>query len=243
MKTVLSGAFLSLLIATGAQAATIGSAVVGNGSTVEVTGQPGPANQSDIDGINATVALAAGTGATSSDVIGYYIPLADSGSCTFGVDCGLAADTGSGGQTMDMWLHFASVDGGFSVLNLFFEDLDLMSANDPAGFFEAVDVFDTAGTLIAGFSNINDIGASGSASEQQILNMDLGFLTANTDYWTRLTFSASYTGIGQNTPEFLLAVVDADPDVQPPEVPLPAAGWLLLTAIGAGAAVGRKKRG
>lgn len=240
MKRVFAAACLAFVSASAAQAATIGSAVIGNGSTTEVTGQPTPANQADIDGINAIVSLA-GNGATTDDVIGYYIPLGDSGNCTFG-DCGLSADTGAGGQTMDMWLRFASVDGGFSVLSLFFEDLDLAGVNDPTGFFEEVEVFDTSGTLIAGFDDVTDPGAAGTAGEQQILNMDLGFLTANTDYWTRLQFSASFTQHATNTPEFLLAVVDADPDVQPPEVPLPAAGWLLLSAMGAGIAFGRRKR-
>lgn len=220
---IIAGAMICGLVG-GAQAATIGSAVLGNGSSAPVVGQPTPSGSEQA----ALLADAAGTGAVGSDIIGYFIPLGGS-SCTFGVGgCGLSADSGIGGAILSMWLKFTNVEGGNSTLNLFFEDLDLAGSNDPQNFFEQVTVHDTSGTAVATFDDIADPGVSGDTGTQLIASVGLGNLIANDDYWVKLDFSASSKYKGYNTPEFLIAAIDGTPGV----IPLPAAGWLLVAGLG-----------
>ncbi|SLN53255.1 hypothetical protein ROA7450_02719 [Roseovarius albus] len=220
-------------IACGVQAATIGSAVLGNGSNTTVVGQPTPSGSEQA----ALLADAAGTSALAADIIGYFIPLGGS-NCTFGSSgCGLNADAGFGGLILSMWLKFTNVEGGNSTLNLFFEDLDLAGSNDPQNFFEQVVVHDTSGVEVATFDDVTNSGVSGDTGTQLITSVGLGSLIANDDYWIKLDFSASSQRNGYNTPEFLIAAIDGTPAV----IPLPAAGWLLLAGLGGLFGLRRKK--
>ena len=106
-----------------ASAATTGIVVSGIGSTTQIGLHP--ASNAGPDGGNL---LGAGG-------IEYYIPLSG-GNGTYGVsNYGLNADFGNGGPTEKMFLYFSPVSGN-SVLTIKFQDLDLVGANDPSGFFE-----------------------------------------------------------------------------------------------------------
>lgn len=227
-------ALMSAGLAGSAAAATIGVAVIANNSDTTVAGQPSP----NLAETAALLGAAAGIGAVATDIIGYYIPL-DGSDCTFGTaGCGTTADTGTGGALMTMWIKYKAVAAGNSFLNLFFEDLDLDGANDPAGFLEQVAVYNTSESLVATFTDITDPDTSGTASTQQIASVALGNLAAG-DYWAKLVFSASSPG-GTNTPEFLIAAIDSQSAIPP--VPLPAAGWMLLAALGGLGAASRRRK-
>ena len=77
-----------------------------------------------------------------------------------------------------------------SSLSILFEDLDLIDANDPYGFFESVQVFDGTGSELT--PKITDISSSlvtGDKDTQQLLSLDLGLLTSDT-YFATLKFDA-----------------------------------------------------
>src|SRR5437867_3221218 len=81
-----------------------------------------------------------------SPAIQYYIPLASSGTVTYGVNGGTASDSGSGGQTLEMWLRFAGFGAGNATLTVRFQDLDLLGGNDPSNFVESLRLFKADGT-------------------------------------------------------------------------------------------------
>ena len=177
--------------------------------------------ETDQVGITST----AGESVLGDGAIEYYIPLGDA-SGTYGVGgFGTSSDTGNGGGTLAMWLRFAPVTAGAGAkLNILFEDLDLMGANDPTGFFETVNVFDKDGTSITGnITNINSSLVAGNAATQQLLQVLLPTLVDNPLY-VRLDFTANYTSSGRNTPEYLTAEVMQ-------VVPIPAAIWLFGSAL------------
>lgn len=179
--------------------------------------------------------------ALGGDAIKYYIPLAAGADCTYGVDCGTSSDYGSGGPTMSMNLMFNPVETMVSsTLYVNFEDLDLEDANDPYGFFESVEVFDSNGDTITGLiTNINDIllngTISGNSYTQQLMTVDLGLLTETT-YFAQLNFSADYNDYygnpknGWNTPEYLIATIEQASVPEPTTI-----GLLALGLIGIGA--------
>lgn len=233
--TLALAVLMSAGLAGSAAAATIGVAVTGNNSDTAVTAGPTPSAAETA----ALLGVATGIGAVAADIIGYYIPLGDT-DCTFGTGtCGTIADTGNGGANMTMWIKYKGVAAGNSFLNLFFEDLDLVGANDPTGFLEQVAVYNTSESLVATIDDITDPGTSGTASTQQIASVALGNLAAG-DYWAKLIFSASFTSYGTNTPEFLIAAIDSQSAIPP--VPLPAAGWMLLAALGGLGAASRRRK-
>ncbi len=166
-------------------------------------------------------------GATDGVAVEYYIPLVDGDQvpglpagdpCTYGVTygtyaCGTAPDSGNGGVEMSMFLKFDPVSTADpSFLEIWFEDLDLANANDPVGFLETLEVFDSGGTSLTGLiTDINSIFVTGDDDTQQLLSLDLGVLSFS-PLWAELRFSASYTGYGTNTPEYLIASVTSVPE-------------------------------
>lgn len=142
------------------------------------------------------------------DAIKYYIPLGDT-DCTYGIGtCGTVSDSGNGGGTLSMNLMFTNVDMVASSLSVLFEDLDLMGANDPYGFFESVQVFDGAGIKLTDpITHISDPLVIGNKDTQQLLSLDLGILASDT-YFLTLNFQAEYNRDGRNTPEYLIASIN-----------------------------------
>jgi len=169
------------------------------------------------------------------DAIKYYIPLGDT-SCTYGINnCGLVSDSGNGGGVLSMNLMFTPLVTGASSLSILFEDLDLMGANDPYGFFESVQVFDGSGIGLTGV--ITDISSSlviGDKDTQQLLSLDLGILTSDT-YFLTLNFQAEYYRDSRNTPEYLIASIN--------QASVPEPSILALLSLGLfGVSVARRKK-
>lgn len=196
-----------LIFANTATAATVGTTVDAIGSSTSV-------------GSLATGGESPGLG---DGAIKYFIPLTSGGTCTYGVDCGTVGDSGTGGTVMSMFLRFDPVSTTVaSTLNIYFEDLDLIGANDPTGFFESIEII-AGGISLAFIDEITDMFVSGDADTQQV-SLDLGVL-GSSPFFAELRFIADSPG-GGNTPEYLRAEIALTP------VPLPAAGLLLLGALG-----------
>lgn len=170
--------------------------------------------------------------ALGGDAIKYYIPLGNT-DCTYGINgCGTSSDTGNGGGTLSMNIMFSPVDSVASTLSINFEDLDLIGANDPYGFFESVQVFDSSGNALT--SLITDISSGmvmGDALTQQLLNVDLGVLSSDT-YFTTLKFNADFYTYGRNTPEYLIASIDQTTVPEPSTLLLLCAGILGIGITG-----------
>lgn len=198
-----------LLLAPSVEAATVGRAVAAIG------------DDPDVATVGSTEVRAA-LGATPA--IKYFIPLGDA-SGTYGVGgFGTSSDTGDGGGVLTMILAFSPVDitkGG--LLTILFEDLDLIGASDPAGFFESIEILDASSVSLTGV--ITNIGGliAGDSNTQQLLSLSLATLMVDS-FYLQLKFSASFTSFGHNTPEYLIAEISA--------VPLPAALPLFGTGLG-----------
>ena len=245
-KYVLLGIAALSLSAGTASAATIGALVDGSGNPLTSFA---PTSAEDQAGV---AQIAGAAGASVDDVIGYFIPLADvtDGGCSYGKKtysfkgsggnnrsavCGQDRDYGSGGSTLRMFLDFVSVEGGDSVLNLFFEDLDLLGLNDPENFTETVSVWRRESgsvTNLASFFDDSDPRVSGDTGTQLVLRIALGDLVAGSTVKIRLDFTANYDRNAWNSPEYMVATISA--------VPVPAAGLMLLGALGGLAAFRRR---
>ncbi len=189
---------------------------------------------------NSTVGETEFRAALGGVAIRYFIPLEDT-SGVYGVDdsgnFGLQSDVGNGGGTLSMYVLFEPINiGAQYILNILFEDLDLENANDPVGFFEAVDVRNADNSESLSGGEITEIGGmvTGDADTQQLLSLFLGAITDD-PFLLRLDFKAEFSGNGRNTSEFLIAEIQ--------EIPLPAAFWLFTAGIaGLGFAGGKQKK-
>lgn len=210
----------SVALSQPAGAATVGIAVDSIGSLTEVG--------------NTEVRTLLG----STPAIEYYIPLGN-GSGTYGVDdsgnFGTTPDFGNGGGTLSMILAFTPVSlTGPSVLDILFEDLDLAGANDPYYFLESLQLFAADGTPFTNpIVSISDPLVTGDRDTQQLLSFSLGTLASNPFYLVA-DFKSDSRYYGKNTAEYLIATVRA--------VPLPAAAWMFLSALGALGIVGWRRR-
>src|SRR5262249_1331967 len=168
---------------------------------------------------------APGTGPDGGNQLGapaiqYYIPLASSGSVTYGVNGGTSSDSGFGGQTLNMWLLFQPLSPSPSnaVLTVKFQDLDLNGANDPSNFLESLRLFDKNGNpltpVITSISQLIGNGSLSGNSDQQILPLALGVIS--NPLYLELSFKSclngpNCSGSGTNTAEYLLATVTTVP--------------------------------
>ena len=163
-------------------------------------------------------------------------------SCTYGIsNCGMQVDYEYAkftGQLMKMFFKFSGVESKPQELKLIFEDLDLIGVNDPYGFKEEINVKDAAGNSISGgpITNISSPYATGN-STGQILTFLLPKVSSPGSLWIQLNLQAKMT-VGhdkwKNTPEYVRAELSA--------IPLPAAAWLLVTALGGLVVAGRRGR-
>ena len=140
--------------------------------------------------------------ALGGTAVKYYIPLTYTPSdCVYGVTCGTSPDWGSGGTLMAMFLKFDPVStSAVTSLEILFEDLDLIDVNDPWGFLETLEVFDSTSNSLTGgpITNISSSYVVGNHLTQQLLTLDLGVL-ASTPLWLKLEFSASYVYQGASS--------------------------------------------
>ncbi|MEP6017757.1 MAG: VPLPA-CTERM sorting domain-containing protein [Paracoccaceae bacterium] len=217
LKNLFAASATAICLSSAAFASTLGFAVTDEG--VLTPAAAGPTASAAEQAALLGAASASGTTASASDIIGFFIPL----------------DT----TPTDVVVAFEGVDGGSSFLNVFFEDLDLIGANDPVGFFEQV-VISSDSNVLATITDIDQLGIFGDASTQQTASIDIGNLTAGSNYWATFTFSTTVDFGGTNTSEFLIAEVGSNPANVPP-VPLPAAGWMLLAGLGGLIGMRRKK--
>ena len=206
-----------------------------------------------VTGINsdATVGIVAdGTGIDPNGTISYYIPLSEENSGVYGVDgVGTSSDSCGGwwhpnctGGALTMYLKFSPVSTGSHIVNFLFDDLDLdienENINDPAGFVETVEFFDSDGGAAIAYDVIS------ADQDTQSLQILVSVAAPNDDngFWAKLVFSSilSYELTKhhkklRNTEEKLLATITP--------VPLPAALPLFGTVIAVMGFVGwRKKR-
>lgn len=211
--TIVAGA---LALTHSAQASVIGVAVGAIGSVVEV-GNTVVRPMSPIPAIK------------------YFIPLGN-GDGTYGVGgFGTTQDYGNGGGTLTMILAFQGVSlSSPSKLEILFEDLDLDGANDPWYFLESMQLFRADNTQLTNLiTDISDPLVAGDKDTQQLLSLSLGVLDADPFYLVA-KFKSDSKYHGYNTPEYLIATVSA--------VPLPAAGWMMLTGLVGLAGVGLRRR-
>ncbi len=190
-------------------------------------------------GDNSMVGQTEFRAALGGEAVKYFIPLSDT-SGVYGVDnggnFGLVSDSGNGGGTLSMYLLFEPINlGAQYILDVMFEDLDLIGANDPAGFLESVEVLSADGLTSLSGGVVTNIGGliNGDANTQQLLSLFLGTITSD-PFLVRLDFVASFINNGTNTAEYLIAEIT--------EVPVPTAVWLFVSGIAGLSFAGRGKK-
>jgi len=164
-----------------------------------------------------------------SNAIEYFIPLSSApATCTYGDGCGTSPDTGSGGTAMSMFLEFGPVTpllgGGLTIQ---FDDLDLKNANDPYGFFESIQIFDSETNpltnLISEFV-LSALLTAPSPVADNITTLTLpiaGGVVMSDPFYVQLVFKATYKFYGKNTAEYLTATFWQESG-SVSEVPVPA---------------------
>ena len=218
------------------------------------------------------------------DAIEMYIPLSADSSGTYGVGgVGTTVDycTNTGGNCngyMTMYLKFEDLDGpandpnvevpGSFFMRFYFEDLDLIGANDPDHFLESITIKDQNGNVLGGQTfttggvssvptppyGTNDY--SYNIQDSGIQELILYNVQVPTDpFYAELVFTATYPDAcnpnfdtcpdgkikqytWQNTPEYMSAEVEAWP---PELVPVPAALPLFLSGLAAMGFVGARR--
>lgn len=184
----------------------------------------------------------------------YYIPLSTSKGGVFGVTdlgygktAGTTSDSGDGSRysTLSMFMLFdvPLTATGPAKLTVDFDDLDLIGANDPNGFYEAVKFYDAAGDAITSkisritdrstADSLFDWSVSGNDDDQKIVFDDVSSLIASPQLFLRLDFYSCSERCATNTPEGLRATLTTatggDPVPEPASLALAALGLTLIT--------------
>ena len=131
------------------------------------------------------------------------------GSCS-GNGFGTCADSGDGGGILTMILRFSPINPAVTnTLTVKFQDLDLIGANDPAGFVELFNLRDENGTSIfpggAAITNVGGLITGNNNSQTLTYVLPNGIL--ETPLWLLLRFQADWNQNGTNTMEHLLATI------------------------------------
>ncbi|WP_299441325.1 VPLPA-CTERM sorting domain-containing protein [uncultured Rhodospira sp.] len=169
---------------------------------------------------------------TSGDTVGFFIPI-DGSNGTYGCDgFGTSATTIRESNlvpngTLDMYFDFTGFAGGAGVIELTFTDLDLDGVEDPSNFLEQVVVTPDGGNATT-FTKSTDDGVAFNTGGDGTITLDPLGLSPN--FVLQLSFEVTnfhnWSGNPwvKNVEEQVMASVSA--------VPLPAAAWFMLTALG-----------
>jgi hypothetical protein len=178
----------------------------------------------------------------SNGEVTYYIPLAQSYGGVYGTmgtgGCaiiGTCSDSGSGyrydeadGLTMNIYFDLSGLSNrDNAILEIEFDDLDLVGINDPDWFYESVSLKANNGgpaeINLGPYKENTDI--PGAISDPFTWSLDLASLgTLKDDFWIELGFGSDTSGKhARNTAEYLSASISA--------VPVPGAVWLFGTAL------------
>ena len=175
---------------------------------------------------------------SSTGQIGFFIPFSGGARGTYGVSgVGMSADTAQAptSGSMNMYLKFAPTTLGPNMLRLTFDDLDIMGANDPAGFIESVEIFLQDGTSLALIDQATDPWVV-TAPSVGLQVMQVPFTVAQNPLYIRLGFKANtnaLTGTWQNTIEYMTATITpmANAVPEPFTLGLSALGLLGLASL------------
>jgi len=167
----------------------------------------------------------------SDGTIHFFVLL--SGTATFGVDGGTNSDScvspGCTGGTLIMFLEYDPVTPGPNLVTLDFNDLDLIGVNDPNGFFESIEFYDSDGTtLLAAVSDMTDPEVVFADFDEQLIQIAIP--NAGNPFRAKLTLMSGSAPFDQatNTGETLLTTID---NVSVAHTPIPGAVWLFASAL------------
>lgn len=209
LSSVIMG--ISILAGTAAAGPTIGVPVASIGSSAEVGNVDGDGTVRFFIPLDSTATYGVSGGGTSADT----------------AYCG--ASSGCSGA-LDMVLRFSPVTTGSNLLDLWFDDIDLMGVNDPDQLLESVEIFDSDGTTSLAFVD--------SASDPEVLMADyntqhlqIGLNVAGDPFFAKLHFTGevTYDGTLINTEETVLAKITSTVP-EPGTVALTATALLLMSA-------------
>ena len=175
----------------------------------------------------------------SNGEIFYYIPLSEPYSGVFGVNyvpigpnpegtAGTISDVGSGIENaLTMYLKFEPINllASNAKMEVYSIDLDLKGGNDPYGFFETIQFFNSDGIALTNLiEDINQVPSddilpyniSGNSYSQTISFPDLSPLNGGTylsnPFYLELNLGSKYKYNGRNTIESLSAKIVAVPE-------------------------------
>ncbi len=199
----------------------------------------------------------------ASGEIGFYIPINDRYTGTYGVDVrpdgryvGTASDSVSGtfaeteALTMFLWYSPIAFPAEAATLAFHFEDLDLADGNDPVAFFETIQFFEADGDTLSGLidsfdDDTGNIQVTGDGVTQSIVFNDVTDYIESDSFWVALTFGSAMSRDGnwRNTAESMTSTLLTTPRDSLTSVAEPGSLALLAGGILAGGLMGFPGRG
>jgi len=166
--------------------------------------------------------------------IKFFIPLSSTYSGVYGVTsvpggtAGTVSDIGSGLQnSLTMYLRFEPINlsSTNASLEFVFTDLDLSGVNDPFGFTETIQFFDSQGNSFTSPINLFNqqpgsgelpYSISGDSYSQTILFSNISPIVSGNlvpdPFFVKLSLGSQFYTNGRNTPEFLTARLASVPE-------------------------------